>query len=433
MKIVLAGAAGLLCAVLGCVLAGFIADLCVSWYHISAFEGGAGYYVVFLALGGLVAGLGIGVVAAGVVLAQGGGPGKAFGVPLAIVFGCACTALALAWFFGDVPPKLGGDTLHVQVELRAPAGWSPSAKDRKGETWVFLRSVDFRNVGGRAEYCAPDWDEMHERDGRPIVQCTLFLFRSSPKWVLEFTFGGKQVVSFLLPFGGRPKASDEAWSDWLPRNGPSPETGGFDYRYRLLRTGQWQAQRKEAESARRAEIQRRFEALTPEAPLREWLEFRRQPDDHTYMVTQQMHANVARVLADRSSEFVALFGDADPKLAHSAIEALPMVRPASHNAIEPMRSAARRIAADIRALGTVGESPEVIDEQALALYNRFYTWGYGWQCLVSDLDIEAPPEMAEIVAAASAHESVSSMDALASLAGQFEREWRPAPALPPQP
>ena len=30
--------------------AGLVAALCVEWYHISSFEGGSGYFVVFLAL-----------------------------------------------------------------------------------------------------------------------------------------------------------------------------------------------------------------------------------------------------------------------------------------------------------------------------------------------------------------------------------------------
>jgi hypothetical protein len=45
-------------------VAGLIASLCVDWYRISSFEGGSGYFVVFTALGGAVAGLFVGLVVA---------------------------------------------------------------------------------------------------------------------------------------------------------------------------------------------------------------------------------------------------------------------------------------------------------------------------------------------------------------------------------
>lgn len=64
----------LISGIAGLFLSGFIANACVSWYHIPNREGAAGYYVVFMAIGGGIAGLIIGLIAARIV-AGNVGPG----------------------------------------------------------------------------------------------------------------------------------------------------------------------------------------------------------------------------------------------------------------------------------------------------------------------------------------------------------------------
>ena len=60
----------LLTAAVGLVLGGFIASHAVSWYRISSFEGGSGYFVVGMALLGFVAAFVIGLVASRIVAAS---------------------------------------------------------------------------------------------------------------------------------------------------------------------------------------------------------------------------------------------------------------------------------------------------------------------------------------------------------------------------
>ena len=43
-----------LTAAFGALLSGIVASLAVDWYRISSFEGGSGYFVIFIALGGLL-------------------------------------------------------------------------------------------------------------------------------------------------------------------------------------------------------------------------------------------------------------------------------------------------------------------------------------------------------------------------------------------
>ncbi len=46
-----------ICGVLGMLHAGVIANACVSWYQVSSREGESGYFVIFIAMGGGIAGL----------------------------------------------------------------------------------------------------------------------------------------------------------------------------------------------------------------------------------------------------------------------------------------------------------------------------------------------------------------------------------------
>ena len=59
--------AAALAGVAGLFLAGFIANACVSWYHVSSREGASGYMVMFLGAAGGIAGLIIGFITARIV------------------------------------------------------------------------------------------------------------------------------------------------------------------------------------------------------------------------------------------------------------------------------------------------------------------------------------------------------------------------------
>ena len=60
-------AIGLITAAIGCLGAGFVATKCVRWYRFSGFEGGSVYYVVAIALLGIIVGLLVGIVCSRIV------------------------------------------------------------------------------------------------------------------------------------------------------------------------------------------------------------------------------------------------------------------------------------------------------------------------------------------------------------------------------
>src|SRR5262249_10315072 len=99
----------LLTGTLALFVAGCVAGACVSWYRISGFEGGSGYFMGASAILGGIAGLFIGLITSRVV-AAGLAPGflKGLGLSWGIVFGIAGVATLIAFLLADIPPKIGG-------------------------------------------------------------------------------------------------------------------------------------------------------------------------------------------------------------------------------------------------------------------------------------------------------------------------------------
>ncbi|MEO7362196.1 MAG: hypothetical protein ABI120_17835, partial [Gemmatimonadaceae bacterium] len=108
-------------AAIGTLVSGYFANLAVRWYRISGFEGGSGYFVVGLALCGLVAGLVIGLIVSRIVAAS-ANPS----VLLALLYSAVImlvvsgSAAGTARVLADIPPTLDGETLMLQLEARWP-------------------------------------------------------------------------------------------------------------------------------------------------------------------------------------------------------------------------------------------------------------------------------------------------------------------------
>src|ERR1043166_8226881 len=79
-------------------VAGCVAGACVSWYRISGFEGGSGYFMGAIALLGGIAGMFIGLITSRLVAAS-PAPGffKSLGLSWGIVLGIAGVATLIAF------------------------------------------------------------------------------------------------------------------------------------------------------------------------------------------------------------------------------------------------------------------------------------------------------------------------------------------------
>lgn len=227
--------APLLTAVLGLFAAGALAALLVDWYNVSSFEGGSGFFVVGIALFGWIAGLVVGLIAA-VVVARRPAPGflKAVGYGWGAALAIVLVIGGVARFLADIPPSLGGETLHLLVELRYPAG-------RPRPTYVDGARVRLHSATAsvvRRSEDGPLWfEDTREEDGRWIVPGAVYLFTQRGRRLLDISAGGQQLAGFVVPLPGHPREEHEAWSEWLPtyQPGAEPESGGFSYRFRVAR------------------------------------------------------------------------------------------------------------------------------------------------------------------------------------------------------
>lgn len=228
----------LLTGIAALFVAGVVASLCVDWYRISSFEGGSGYFVVFTALGGAIAGGFVGLVVARLI-ANGAHPGflNALGASIGAVLLIGGLIAAVARLLADVPPTIDGQRLLLEVELRWPASGAPEPAALKGVGALTLGSSTIGHTR-RVSRDGPLWMERASRvDGRWVVPGALEIFTNRGTRVLDMQAGDKRLAGFVLPMKGTPDRHRLEWSEWLPkaRPGAAPLPDQFTYRFRVVK------------------------------------------------------------------------------------------------------------------------------------------------------------------------------------------------------
>ena len=226
----------LLAAAIGLVLGGFIASHAVSWYRISSFEGGSGYFVVGMALLGFVAAFVIGLVASRVVAASAHpGAWRAIGWSQLAVFAVAAIVAAIARFSADVAPKLNGEELLLVVEIKWPA--TQTTSPATDTTPRRLKLYASHNHVTRTSRDGALWmEDAHQVDGRWVVPGAVAVFTSRGDRVLMVDPAPDGMSGFLVPLPAWPKKAQLEWSEWMPRarEGAAPLPDGFRMRFKVL-------------------------------------------------------------------------------------------------------------------------------------------------------------------------------------------------------
>jgi hypothetical protein len=200
---------GVLSAIAGLLLVGWLADRCVDWYNVSSFEGGAGYFVVFLALGGGIAGFVIGVIGSWWATSRGGTFLRGLGVALGVDVGLVAIATLLAWGLADHPPTIDGRSLVVDIELMTPEG--PAPTDAEG----FRASLAVMTMAGdTGGYASLDKATARAEGARWIISASVPLATSAPQKQIWVSWAEREALYFPLPLRSRPTEEDFAWSDW---------------------------------------------------------------------------------------------------------------------------------------------------------------------------------------------------------------------------
>lgn len=229
--------AACLAGVAGLFASGWVASLHAGWHQMSNREGAAGYFVVLMALVGGVVAFVAGIIVARMV-AHSAEPGflKAAGGGLAFVAAATGLVLLLSRLTADIPPRLDGKVLVLEVEFRLPVG-AERPTGESGAPHFELRSV-INGVARDGEYGKLQIDRMREEGGRWIVPASVALFSRRGQRAVDAKFGETVIGRFLVPLPGKPGPEFLEWSEWMPRprsGEPAWPDSEPSYRFRIQR------------------------------------------------------------------------------------------------------------------------------------------------------------------------------------------------------
>ena len=392
----------LLTGALGLVCAAIVASAGARWYHVSTFEGAAGYFVAAIALLGGVAGLILGTAAARIV-AAGAAPAflKGLGLSCGLTLAIAGLAAAVAWRLADIAPRLDGQLLDLEVELRLPAGETRSPAAMVGNAHLSLGSV-VHHTARKTETGELRVAEARLEAGRWIVPGTVFLFTMRGARSIDVDLGGESVGAFLVPLPARPGGAYERWSDWLPRprHGAAPwPDSKSSYRFRVVR------QIPPPPPPDPAVVEAaRFAALMPDAPLPDWLTFL------TAEAPAERVIAVMRIVEQRPTDLANAIRSPDPRLRELALTAVTHLTNVAPPVSDAVLADGRDIAEGIRRFNTMpSDAPDFYTVQ-VELRSRFADWHHAWWAVHQRTGADGAPPVQAILDLASVRAGETSMD-----------------------
>ncbi len=368
--------AALLSGVAGLFLAGFIANACVSWYHVSSREGASGFYVIFMSIGGGIAGFIIGLIAARIAVGQfGGGFGKELGAALGVVLVIGGISALLARVFADVPPEIDGRDLVLEVEFRFPntqrGDQPPTAEGEWDHTFASLSGHTSR----KRESGKILSESARFENGQWIVPTTVSLFTErGGRSVSIAPKNAKESFGFLLPIPRRPGKEFLEWSAWFPRqqaDGKPWPADKMSCRFRLQKTVPPPPPKSndELQAEKNAEEEAEFNAIPGDAPIETWFRYT--------AYQQPLTDRALQVIASRTNhvaELSALMVDADADKAHAAMICVSQLPAPAKELIPGVAAAGRLIATNISRFNDTPKEQDPDFATAVDPASRFYGW-----------------------------------------------------------
>lgn len=354
-----------------------LANFFIYWQQMTSREGAAGYFAVFVTATGIVSGFIVGLLT---VLIVRSGFLRAQGLALAIVLGLTAVATVLPFVLDDPGPKIDGDKLLVEVELKCPRGWVPDHRARAEPgsfCWIQEQSADaLREVnpivsGDLFLKTAP------EPDGQWLVTCGVPLAKSRKDRFLRVFVGQKTDVTIRVPLPSKPGVAFKAWSQWtsegfLPQK-DKPAATDYVYRYRVQGEKEYALAHPDPAIAFQEARQKALAAVTLNAPLVKWLPFfeneRGHPTNYAPGVYPEVEALKARV-----AELGPLLRSQDRTIARRAIFATTILEQTPASLVEPL-AAAGKLAIELVKEARAGALPGDPD---LPAEERAWTFFFYW-------------------------------------------------------
>ena len=358
-----AGLVLLTTAIGGCAGAGLAAFL-IKYLQISNFEGGSGYFAVYVTGFGIIGGFLVGLITA---LSMRSGFWVAQGYSAGIVVGLAVLAALLTITLNDNGPKLNGDSLVLEVELKFPRPYKPDNFSRSdyGSGFWLQRSPDQKDndrLGGLTVPYAP------EPDGQYLATGVADLFyTTSPRYV-RFYVGHQTDLLVKVPLPRHPGAQFLQWSAWADTT-----AAGHQFRFRIHRDPEYRKSHPDRRAAFKEERSKQIAALPADGPLAQWLPFFEDDDQRPTYAEQWEHPEADAVNA-HPNDLAPLLRSKDDAVLRRAVFAAHRLETIPPSLIEPLTAAGRHTLDLIRQAhaSSLPNDPDLVaGKQA---YTFFFYW-----------------------------------------------------------
>lgn len=387
----------LLSAVAGLFVAGLIANATVSWFHISSREGASGYHVLFLALAGGVAGFLLGLVTSRLIASH-YGPGfvRELGAALALVLTLGGLSAAICRLVADVPPRIDGSRLLLDVEFRFPAGTNPARPPTSEGEWRFTLGSLAGRTRRTFEHGQVRSKDARLEDQRWIVPAEVLLFTERGGRIISLEQDNKDVGGFLVSLPARPGQKFLVWSPWLPHqqaDGQGWPTTRMSYRFRLRKEPPPVPPQSPAdfEAEKAAEREAEFAAIPAGAPIQRWI---------PYLDQKAQSERALQRIAERpglAQELRQLALGENAELAGNALRLITRLPKPSPDLIPVVTDTGLNIAERIRRFNasTVETDPHYLGAADVSL--RFHGWIDAAGTLRAKCDGDLTPELKTIL------------------------------------
>ena len=429
--------AALISGVAGLFLAGFIANACVSWYHVSSREGASGYMVMYLGLAGGIAGLVIGFITARFVASHfGPGFGKELAGAMGVVLLIAGVSALLCRTLADVAPRIDGRDLNLEVEFRFPntsGGKKPPTAE--GSDWEFTLASLSGHTRRNSREGEIQTKAARFENGQWIVPTQVYLFTERGKRnVMLARRKATEVTSFLLPLPARPGSEFEEWSTWIPRQQASGQPWPADKmscRFRVQKIplppppqseADWKAEQDAIKEAA-------FVAIPPDAPVQAWFPYL----DYAQPQTDR----AVKIIASRPNlvaELAKLALGEDAELAGKALRSIEKLPAPTAEFIAPVEAAGRDLIERIRIVNATTTEADPSYEGAANASIHFSSWMSAVRTLREKCGGDFTPQLKTILELSRVRPDSRCMRAdICRVASFYMHEWTGLAPLPTDP
>jgi hypothetical protein len=366
----------LLSALEGGSLALALASFIIEYQQITAREGTAGYFAVSITLIGLFCGLVVGVITA---LAATSGFWKTQGYAVGILFALTLAGGVLLIWSDDRGPKLDGDSIVAEIELKCPRGWQPDNKAKFDGSfcWVQAVAADAPSRENPMYNGGLSLEEARQEDGRWIVPSAIDLRRTTSNRYLRMFMGRVTDVTIKIPLPRSPGAKYKEWSAWRTdgflAQKDHPVQPGYEFRCRIQTDTEYKRAHPDKNSVTRAALLKTFDSMPADAPIAKWLPLFEDADGRPTANMPGDHPELKAVNA-HAEQLSPLLRSTDRNVVRQAVYAAATLEHPPESIIEPLAHAGLRTIelAKESSAGALPGDPDLVAEDKAHQY--FSSW-----------------------------------------------------------